>query len=244
MAVKVFSTDRHFNLLGTEAVLKAGKSKEVKRALAQKYQRRVRRIAQRHHENLTSEVKGHINAGFASPGRAGARIVKAVDGDGKPVTYRTRGWPELTESYRKRKPYSRRMWKKRGRLARFVSAALPRKKSKVQIRQTERAKYKGRKRVTARHLLTFPFYGGQGLNVVMTAPFVAGDERRAKRFTINNQFNRNNSDLIAYPELAERLGRPPSRGGEIPGPANRPWVAGLSGRLGQRMHRSIRKLKT
>lgn len=208
-------------------------------SLMQQLRKRLEVVGTRHYQNLGSAIKAQLRHGFPYPSSGGSRKVKAYDGSDKPVTYTTGYWPELSHPYVRRAPVSTRMWRKRGFLSNEVSKDLPKGRMKVRaLRKKYRVVDPQKRRVKASYLMLFPVLGGKALQDLMIKPFIYGDESVASGFSTYG-LDKNSSDLLGYPEAATQAGNPRKK---RPGPMNRPWVAGFSGLLGQRMRTAVRKL--
>lgn len=237
MAVRVKPLE--FTGLGTvlsQAVFTGKNVEKVMGPTAKKFRRQREKIATRHYQNLRTVIKTQLKKGFANPNSGGSRIISTTDGEGKGVKYTTEYWSALSSEYFLRKPVSTVMWKKTGQAYRDVNGVLHGSKLKVKAHTTRPGKFKkkGKKgaKFTTEYALQFPLVGGVSLQRLMTQPFTYGDDSVASGFS-TVELARHTDDVIGYPEVAVGRGNKP---------ANRPWIAGLSGQLGSSMHRAIRKL--
>lgn len=199
---------------------------------------RIQKTTTRHFQNLGAAVKTQLKVGFPSPKRAGSRKVRAYDGEDKRVTYSTKRWLELTHPYVRKEPISSAMWTKRGFLHLAVSDDLPKGRMVTTVKKRSQKRLKKSNKMRVFYDLSFPELGGKALRELMIVPFVRADKSGAAGFSIKD-LNINSSNLLAWPETVTQKDLP---GKKRPGDYNRPWVAGFSELLGQRMHKAVRKL--
>lgn len=207
-----------------------------------KYRRNLEKTATRHYRNLGTIVKFQLGSGIGDPKSSGSRIIKTSDGEGVPISYATGYWPALTKEHIARSPVSRRIWKKRGKgLHSEIQKDLPRNKLKARISHKRVQKLKSRKNVIrAIHDIAFNDPGNKVLADLIAQPFVYGKGSIADGFSAHG-LAEGTSEMMGYPEATKRTF---TREGPLKGKRiNRPWVAGLSGRLGLGMHKAISKLK-
>lgn len=254
--VKVVPKSTDFHLSITHEVmgkLNKESGRFVTDGAAKKVKKRIQDKATEHYQNLGSAIKAQLKHGFPGPDSEKARKIKAYDPEGESVNYTTGKWPALSHPYIRKAPISTKMWRKRGLLYFVVRHELPKRKMKVKAKKKSQervykqkggvleshlSKPKKTKKIEVRYELLFPKLGGKSLRQLMTIPFVYADKKTTLGFSTRG-LNRFNSDLLGYPEMAAQEGNPRKK---RPGPLNRPWVAGFSELLGQRMHKAVRKL--
>jgi hypothetical protein len=231
---------------------RASRRKDISEALVRLSRRKVKNIITRHYQTAGDFIASQL--GYASGGMGGvtggSRVLRGYDGSDRPFKFRTAYWPSLSYDYVKRRPVSRRFWRKRGKLYQFIRQDMRVRSMKAEVVSSTTKKVPQRNRLRVTHSVAFSPLANFVLNQLIAAPFVWGSASVASGFKAQN-LSRENSELLGYPEAAkrkDRYGRYLSRRGSprvhsTLGPVNRPWVAGASGELGQAMHRAVRRLK-
>jgi hypothetical protein len=91
--------------------------------------KRIEEKATAHYRNALLEVKSQLRDFTAMPGvgAGGSRTLSFIDGEGERRRLRTIPWAPLSPKYARRRPPSRRFWKKTGKLSgNYNSAVRPR----------------------------------------------------------------------------------------------------------------------
>lgn len=235
--------ERQIATLITSKLVEGKAGRVVLSPALKKYRKNLETTATTHYRNLGGWVRIYLNGPtrFQGPDQYGSRQLRVMDGEGQPVVINTELWPKLSRAYARSSPVSRRMWKKRGALARHASGDLPRSRLKASIIRRRVVKTPRKDRVRAIHILGFTATKNATLTEFITRPFVHGKENASALSNLASSLNRDSSDVLFFPEAAAVIGRRRVKKGKQ-GPFSRPWVARLSGRLGSEMHRAIRKL--
>ena len=141
------------------------------------------------------------------------------------------------------------MWRKTGKLSKNYNKEVLHHNAKgfIAYSKSDPIVKRGRYRVV--HTLRFTKLPNVA-NKLIAESFVFGNDGPSKGFKAYG-LNRESSDLMGYPEAARRIFRFRSASSRnsseshllrVGKPANRPFIAQLSGRLGREMHRAVRKL--
>lgn len=241
MTIKIYSKGKHDLELPIAKVLKGKNGKRLRPALEGLLHGKLEAIATRHYQNMLVQV-GHVlrDPGVLTGTGGGSRTVPYKDGENKGHRIHTVIWPALTARYVATKPISRRMWHKRttkSLSARYGREIRPQSK-KATVARGKVDNVRVGNHVRVHYVIDFSKLPNRVVNTLLAAPFVVGRESPANGFKAHS-LNRNSSELMGYPEKAQRKKR---KGGKSARRANRPLVARLSSSLGQDMHRAIRKL--
>ena len=241
MTVKVHNRNPHKLDIPVSLLLDGKNGRILRPILAELKRRKIQSTSTKHYRNALSQLRIIFrSAGVMSGIGGGAQTVPFKDGEGRGHTMRTTQWAPLTQRYAARRPVSRRYWKKRTQnsLASYYDADVKTKAHKAKVAKTKIEPPRRGNRVRIHYLVNFTKLPNDVVNTLIALPFVVGRESPARGFKAY-KLNRYSSELMGYPEKAQRLGR---KGGTSARPVNRPFVARLSSRLGQNMHTAIRKL--
>lgn len=225
-------------------------------AITNMMRNRIKKTSVTHYRNTLTQL-GRVfrDPAVLSGTHGGRRAIRFVNGEGAPGRILTERWAELTDQYVRRSPRSTRVWHKRTikSLAKKYDRHIKPKSKKVSVKRSGIEPTHSRNRVRVLYTIKFDKLPNRVVNTLIAGPFVQGSEAAAAGFKAH-KLNRNSSELMGYPEAADRIqyrwerffrgtrrnGKPVRRK-DIKSAA-RPFIARMSARLGRDMHTAIRKL--
>lgn len=233
------------------AALTSGKNRPITDAILRKFKKKkIEAVATAHYRNALGVIGNALaNQLLMSGTGGGTRLIRFHDGAGRGHTLKTKSWAPLSKRHISRAPRSKRMWRKTGKLSKMYNKEVLHHNAKGYIAYSKSDSVVRRGRYRVRHTLRFTKLPNVA-NKLIAEAFVFGNDGPSKGFKAHG-LNRESSDLMGYPEAARRIFRYRSASSKtsseshllrVGKPANRPFIAQLSGRLGREMHRAVRKL--
>lgn len=229
--------------------------KITNQAMSNWMRNRIKTTSTKHYRNALKQFSIVFrDSGVLSGTHGGVRAVRFKSGNGRPARILTKSWAALTRPYVRRTPLSTRVWHKRTvhSLSNKYDRHIKPGSKKVSVMRKAIQSTHRRGKVRALYTIRFDKLPNRVVNTLIAAPFVQGSEAPATGFKAY-KLNRNSSELMGYPEAADRIeyrwsllrgkrrNGKPIRKKHIQSAA-RPFIARMSARLGKDMHTAIRKL--
>ena len=199
------------------------KSKSVKKEIAKQMQSKIKNVAENHYENLLNQVNNSLSEGVSgNVVLGGNQNVLFSDAKGSVKAIRTAGWLGLTRKYRNRKPYSRRFWKKTGRLSQdFRSEISPAYRNPVTVVNVGPLAKKTLLSIFRNHFQVRFARLPEPLDTYLRQSFIQATEKTVPELLLPDK---RTTERIVYVE------------------GRRPYIAKLAARLGRDLHSSLKHL--